>query len=298
MSYRSLWRALARQFAPQFPSGSQRLFDIRELARTERERNEAVIRGLCSNAYLGNNTALCRVLGRYSMFVDTNDLGFSSHMLLSGFWEMWVTETMVARVRPGMHVVDCGANLGYFTLVMSDLVGAAGHVDAFEPNPAIAERLGKTIELNGFLDRTTMHQAALSRSNGDAVLQVPPREPKNAYMCAVPLRPEDLSVTIPTQRLDALANADRIDLIKIDVEGAEEDVWAGMQGILDQRRPLAVILEFASDRYVDPPGFLDEILSHGFAVEWIDYVLGPVPTTRDDILRRPGNIDQMLVFTR
>ena len=295
----SLIGAVKRAIRPPMatPDG-KRLFDITRLEPSHRDRNQAIIRGLCDNAYLGNNSSLCRVLGRYSMFVDTTDLGFSSHMLLSGYWEMWVTEVFVTRVRPGMHVVDCGANLGYFTLIMADLVGETGRVDAFEPNPAIAAKLAKTIEVNGYLGRTAVHRAALGQSSGEAILQIPPHEPKNAYLSPVPARAEDLAATIPTLRLDELPGADTIDLIKIDVEGAEENVWAGMQGILDTPRPLTIILEFAAARYADPGGFVDRILSGGFSSALIDYEAGVVPTTREEILARPPHIDQMLIFTR
>lgn len=275
-----------------------RLFRLRKLNYMSRQRNEAVIRSMCANAYLGEATSVCRVLGRYLMFVDTRDRGFSTHMLLNGYWELWVTEAIVKRLRAGMHAVDCGANLGYFTLIMADLVGASGRVDAFEPNPAIAEKLLRSVDVNGFLDRTTVYQAALSDTVGEAELHVPPADPKNAYLSTHKVRPEDLSVTIPTMRLDDLPDAGTIDLIKIDVEGAEENLWAGMQAILDSGRPLTVILEFAAARYGNPAAFLDRILSHGFTCELIDEDEGVIPATRASILSRPAHLDQMLIFSR
>lgn len=299
MTPKSLLRRLKRAMgAPTSAPVGQGLLDVRSLVPATRARNEAFIRGACVNAYLGDHGSLCRILARYSMFVDTTDLGFSSHMLLSGYWEMWVTEAIVARIRPGMHAVDVGANLGYFTLIMADLVGPTGRVDAFEPNPAIAEKLTKSVEVNGYLSRTTIHQAALGNVAGEVTLHIPPSEPKNAYLGAASILPDHLSVTIPSLRLDELDSADTIDLIKIDVEGAEEHVWSGMQGILDSGRPLTVLLEFAACRYADAGGFIDRIMSHGFSAELIDYSAGVVPTTREEILSRPGDVDQMLIFSR
>ncbi len=298
ISLSNLWTRITKTPSARRLNLGKSLFDLRRLATAPRDHNEALIRRLCTNAYLGDRTSVCRVLGRYSMFVDTSDIGFSTHMLLSGYWEMWVTEAIVARVRPGMHVVDCGANLGYFTLVMADLVGPSGHVDAFEPNPVIADKLAKSIDVNGFLGHTSVHRAALSNVAGEAVLQVPVGEPKNAYMSPTPARAEDVAYAIPTLRLDALPNAGTIDLIKIDVEGAEELVWGGMQGIFDNGRPLTVIIEFAATRYSDPRGFLDRIASHGFSSELIDPDAGVIPTSADEILSRPGDVDQMLIFTR
>lgn len=300
---RSLYRALRglshHSADSRLPAGAHPIFTLSDLGHFPRVRNEAVIRGLCANAYLGENTSLCRVLGRYSMFVDTRDVGFSSHMLLSGFWEMWVTEAIVPRVKPGMRVVDCGANLGYFSLIMADLVGPAGHLDAFEPNPDIASRLSRTLLVNGFLDRSTVHVAALSDSKGETLLHRPDGEPKNAFVLDVPFDREDISsIQVPMLRLDELPDAEAIDLIKIDVEGAEERVWAGMERILEGDRPLTIILEFATCRYVDPGAFIDRITARGFALERIDPFVGVRATTREEIMEHSPVIDQMLVLSR
>jgi hypothetical protein len=118
--------------APEYVSDLVSALDLKREART---LNEATIRSLCHSAYLGDNTALCRVLGRYKMYVDSQDFGLSPHLMLDGYWEMWVTEALVSLVRPGMVVADIGANLGYYALLLADLVGDAGMVHAFELTP-------------------------------------------------------------------------------------------------------------------------------------------------------------------
>ena len=78
------------------------------LARPEAE---AACQARCQTAYLGEKTALCRVLGKYLMYVDSTDLSLAPHLLLNGFWEMWITEAVVRALRPGWNCVDVGANL-------------------------------------------------------------------------------------------------------------------------------------------------------------------------------------------
>lgn len=57
------------------------------------------------------------------MFVDTDDLSLSMHLISEGYWEFWLTEVVAKLVKPGMTAVDIGANLGYFSLMMGELVG-------------------------------------------------------------------------------------------------------------------------------------------------------------------------------
>ena len=272
------------------------LFDIAELTQRPRYVNEAIVRSLCYNAYLGQDNALCRVLGRYHMFIDTADVGLSSHLLTHGYWEMWHTEAMVDLIKPGMTAVDVGANLGYFTLLMGELVGSEGRVHAFEPNPAIAERLRNSVDINGFGTRSVIHEMALSNSSGEAELIIPRHEPKNGHI--VPLRPSTDGTRITTIRLDAVPELLSADFMKIDVEGAEELVWQGMGGLLKSSRPLTVILEFTLGRYKDPKAFIGEMTRYGFTTEVIDPWQGIVPIDQDWLLSRPPAEDQLVVLRR
>ncbi len=137
------------------------IYDIWRILSYPRAHVESEIRALCSTAYLGDNDALCRILGRYKMYVDTRDVGIASHLMLEGYWEMWVTAAMMQCVRRGSVVADVGANLGYFTLLLADLTGAEGRVLSFEPNVNLASRLRRSIAVNGFSGFTDFHQIAL-----------------------------------------------------------------------------------------------------------------------------------------
>ena len=273
------------------------LFVLDDLRSRPRAFNQALIRSLCANAYVGEGTVLCRVLGRYKMFVDAADLGLSSHLMLDGYWEMWLTEAIAAAVRPGMVVADIGANLGYFSLLMADLVGEEGRVHAFEPNPPIADRLAKSVTLNGFDDRARVHQVALGAEEGQPlVLYVPAGEPKNAHITAVPEGPG--RIALHSRRLDGFAELAEVAVIKIDAEAAERDIWRGMAAILAARRPLTIFMEFASARYADPGEFLDEIVAEGFSLAVLTFKEGVAERTKQQILDAPANIDQMLVLRR
>ena len=274
------------------------LFNLRNLQIGRRRNNQRQIRQLCTNAYLGDHTSLCRVLGRYKMFVDTRDVGLATHLLLDGFWEMWLTEALSAVVKPGMVVADIGANLGYYSLLMAELVGADGMVHAFEPNPAIADLMWKSCDVNGFGDRVRLHRDPLGCEDGKPVaLIVPANEPKNAHITPHLAAPGAVALT--TRRFDAIPDLLDVDVVKIDAEAAEYDIWRGMAGRLDRiDKPFTIFMEFASIRYEDPQAFLAEVEAHGFTLAVVTLDDGIVPGTREQILAAPPAIDQMLMLRR
>ena len=236
-----------------------RLFEPHDLRLGRRAANERIIRGACNVAYCGDHTALCRVLGRYKAYVDTTDVALSSHLMLEGYWEMWVAEALYDLIRPGMVVADIGANVGYFSLLMAELVGPTGRVHAFEPNPRLAGLVEKSLLVNGFSRWASIHQTALGDEDGQTVtLVVPPTMPMNAYMLSPGTDHPD-GVSVPLSRLDGREDWQEIQLAKIDVEGAEELIWSGLQGLLDSGRLRTVVLEFNPHRYKDPIGFLDRL---------------------------------------
>lgn len=272
------------------------IYDIWRLLHHPRTFNEAEIRALCRTAYCGDHIALARVLGRYKMFVDTRDIGISSHLMLDGFWEMWVTEAMLRTVRRGSTVIDVGANLGYYTLLLADLTGAEGRVLAFEPNPELAERTRRSVEMNGYAPFTAVHHCALGSEEGHVAMEVMAHQPGGGRVHALDgtIGPD----AVPLRRLDSFPDALNAEFIKIDVEGFEQQVWRGMTGILAGGQPLTIFMEFTVSRYPDPRGFLAEILHEGFTLEIIDYAAGIRPITVDEIFAQPHNIDHMLCFRR
>jgi FkbM family methyltransferase len=275
------------------------LFDLGALLSKPRTENEAVIRGLCNVAYLGEDTALARALGRYKMFVDTSDVGFSSHLMLDGYWEMWVTEEICRRIRPGMIVADIGANLGYFSLLMAELVGPEGAVHAFEPNPRMAERLRMSLDVNGFGARSTIHEIALGATDGEPMtFVIPPHEPKNAHLTPFNGTLPAGGTLLHTGRLDSIPESARIEFAKIDVEGAEELIWSGAERLLQGNALRTVVLEFTAGRYQDAAAFLDRVLAPGFALSYIDPWQGVTAISQEALLARNPSEDVMLLLER
>lgn len=255
------------------------------------------IRRRAASAYLGDHLALARVLGRYKMYVDTRDRSVSAHLMLDGQWELWVTRALRRCLRPGMVVADVGANLGYFSIFMADRVGDGGHVHAFEPNRDMAGLLRRSAQVNGLADRITLHETALGEEDGKP-MELVQREGEPGGAAIWPPSDPPLGRPLRLRRLDAIPGMERIELIKIDAEGAEPAIWAGMAGLLAGPALRTVFVEFTAGHYADPASFLAALTAAGFGLSRVDQRRGVVATTPAEVLARPAAQDLMLVLTR
>ena len=233
-----------------------------DLAHADRATVERAIRSRVQTLYLGGGRMLARVLGRHKMFLHTSDRGFACHVAMDGFWEIWLTQFLARTLKPGMTAVDVGANYGYYTLLFAEAVTRGGRVLAIEPNPSASDLLQETVLLNGFAGHTTVLRTALGPPGvSQHRLFVPFGEPKNALLVDHGDYSGGETILVPVTTLDTVA-ADfaRVDLIKIDAEGAEIGIVAGMREVIRRHRP-KLVLEFNAARYADPRGFLDELLA-------------------------------------
>ncbi|MCZ3379849.1 FkbM family methyltransferase [Rhizobium sp. AG207R] len=281
---------------------SSALLHLHELMAFDRHQAETAILQRVNSAYLGNHTALVRVLGRYKLYVDTRDRGFGSHVLLDGFWEIWLTLFCARNVKRGMTAIDVGANFGYYSLLLAELVGTRGELIAVEPNPHAADFLRRSVELNGLLGRTRIETSALGATISDeASLYVPHNEPKNALIVSELFQPraqDGVVIKVPLTTLDEMsASCSRVDFIKIDAEGAEEVILEGMAETIARHKPMLVV-EFNPARYADASGFLERLAGIYGAMRRLDFSGEAVPITSEDLLSKYGADDSLLVLSR
>lgn len=288
----SLSSAIIPEAAPPLPGS---ILSLAELRSPDRYRIERACRTAAQVVYLGDHVALSRVLSRYKAYLDTRDRGFAAHLMLDGYWEMWLTQFVARLIEPGMHVVDVGANFGYYSLLMADLVGRTGHLFAVEPNPAAVAMLARTLELNGFSKRSTIVAAAAGAGEGMGRLLVPDGEPKNAMLvgdCA--LQDGAISVAVPVRRLDLLlADAPRVDFLKIDAEGAEEDVIVGLSETIERWRP-RMVLEFNPGRCREPQALLARLRTFYPVLQLLNYDAHIAPAGDTELLDPTDHEDRLI----
>lgn len=226
--------------------------------------NEAGFSARTNPVYLGNDTLICRILGRYKFFVHGSDTGIAPHLLLDGVWEIWITEFVARNIAPGSKCIDIGANYGYYTVLMGSLTGKTGYVTAIEPNPAMTPFLERNILVNKLRAFVKIDSRAISDESEKHVhFYCPKSEPKNAKIVdnevakILNARGENI-VKVKTLALNDLNHTD-IGFIKVDVEGAEDKFWYGSKDFLYRNPNAIVLLEFNPRRVKYPKEVLDDI---------------------------------------
>jgi FkbM family methyltransferase len=162
----------------------------------------------------------------------------SRMVYLYGDWESPVTQTLRKEIHPGMTTLDIGAHIGFYTLIMAQNVGKDGRVFAFEPNPEVQGYLRENILQNGY-PNVIVCPVALFREEGFGVMKG-----HDSLIASLSPLPVESGGKIPMRVYDRIAaplGIGRVDLIKMDVEGAELDILFGMKELLERDHPSLVI---------------------------------------------------------
>lgn len=177
------------------------------------------------------------------------ELDLNGHMGSQIFWygsySRHQLRLMNRILRPGMTVMDVGANAGEVTLFAAKRVGPAGRVFSFEPLDAMADRLSLNVAMN-HLEQVEVVRLGLSDFDGEVPIYSAAEtfhdgtrhEGLGTIYAAGPRTEELQRITLTTADGWASANElDRLDVMKIDVEGAELPVIRGAIGLIEEHRP-------------------------------------------------------------
>lgn len=205
------------------------------------------------------------------MLVNSHDEGIARQLLIKGIYEEEETHFFLEWLRPGMAVLDIGANFGYFTLLASSAVGREGRVFAFEPEPANFALLEKNIALNAY-PQARAFATALSDRAGTVRLFTDSANLGNPSFSAENVPPSSPHVDVPTVTLDELLASEHdapkhFDLLKMDVQGAEALVIEGAMELLKRDHP-TLLIEFwpngLRNMGSDPGAFIETLGSLGY----------------------------------
>lgn len=218
------------------------------------------------------------------LFLNRDDPAISAALAM-GAYERRETDLFRGLVRPGMVVLDVGANLGLYTVVAARLAGPAGRVIAFEPDAENVALLRRNVEANG-LATVVCERIALSDREGDVSLHVSP-DNKGEHTILPGVLDGATTATVRATTVDRYLAAHgiaRLDLVKVDIQGAEPIVLDGMGDTLRRDRPV-LFLEFYPHGIRkagrDPLAMLRTLESHGYRLAHVDQMTGAVRPVGD-----------------
>lgn len=227
-----------------------------------------------------------RLLGRDSSAADTEiappELGGLRLAVPGGYagvygsgYEPAVTQAIMRLVQPGMVCADVGAHIGFFAFLMAHRVGSEGRVIAFEANEGNAAYVRRSAELNAGSANVELRHAAVTdgatptielfpgRSGGEMEWTISRQFAEREDSKPTTRR----AVTVPTVRLDdVFAPGERLDVVKMDIEGGEAVALPGAGRVLSEQRPVFVV-EF--HREVGWPG-IEHLIAAGYRFEDLD----------------------------
>lgn len=157
-------------------------------------------------------------------------------ILFTGVYEKETNWVLEKHIQAGDVVLEAGANSGTETLLISRLVGNDGTVHAFEPVPHVASKLQRNLELNA-IENVAVNRLALGESMKEITFFIlPETHPNQGMGSKVVQNAAGTEINVQQVTLDSL-NLDRLDFLKMDVQGAERDILKGARETIRELRP-------------------------------------------------------------
>jgi FkbM family methyltransferase len=207
--------------------------------------------------YLFKANVYRRLLGRrhikkrihgYWMYLDTLDRGIGRTLILFGRREEDHRIILQKVLKPGMTVLDIGANIGYYAMMERDLVGPEGRIIAVEPASANIAMLKRNVALNGHENIDFFHMAISDRDGSQELLISPFSNLHSFHVRTDAKRQTGETEEVETRTVPSLmAEFGQPDLLRMDVEGHEVEVFNGMIEAIE-RGELAPMIVFETHR--------------------------------------------------
>jgi FkbM family methyltransferase len=191
----------------------------------------------------------------YRMKIDMQDNVITPYLFVHGCWEPYESQLMTTLLRPGMTVIDIGAHVGYYSLLAARVVGSTGRVISFEPSPGNFDLLVNNIRLNRLGTVIQAENAAVGDVCGELDLYLSSYNTGDHRMYSTLSDDDEIfnagalrqRVRVAVLALDEYLderNISKVDIVKIDVQGAEMDVFSGMKKTFLRNPQLLLFTEF------------------------------------------------------
>jgi FkbM family methyltransferase len=226
--------------AARYLYGSLRLFYLRHVRKGEQ--------------------TICKI-NDYSMLTFINRPGLAEELIRIGRHEKITSREIRKRLQPGDHVIDLGANIGYYAIMEALRVGTGGRVYAIEPVPENYDLLIKNIKLNKVEHIVQSYQLAIGNVKSTGLMNISKYMSQHSFLShsqknvigliEVPMIP--FKDFIEEERIDL----DRLSLVRMDIEGFEAKILPDIIKIVKGRKNISLEIEFH-------PLEIDKIPGHSF----------------------------------
>jgi FkbM family methyltransferase len=204
----------------------------------------------------------------------------SSKAFVFGTYEREVISALQRIVQPDWVVVDIGAHIGYFALLLAKLVGPRGRVIAFEPLPANFRVLSENVRMNG-CSNVVLENRAVAATSGSMSLR---SNDSNRLTYTASLVHGQPIVEVEAVSLDDYTSGlqERIHLVMMDVEGVEAAVLQGMRSILQRDLPILLVELHSFDQTGESHPALQELQFMDYSIQYLE-----APGSQVHILAQP-----------
>jgi len=215
--------------------------------------------------------------------------GMAKLLGIKGSYEEETTKLFSEILKEEMTVLDLGANIGYYSLLAGKQIGEKGKVFAFEPWHESFSLLQKNIEVNGFKNIIPVAKAVSNQCGRQKLFLA---SDPGQHSLGGDANCESVEVDVTSVDEFVREQNISVDLVKMDVEGAEMSVLEGMAETISKNPHIRIITEFVPGHLelnnCSPSAFLEKLFSYGFKL----YVINDEKHTRE--LMTPDNTDDFI----
>ncbi len=214
-----------------------------------------------------------KIQGSY-MLLNLADEGISKELLLTGVHEKNSTLFFKNSIQKGMHVLDIGANIGYYALIASRIIGKTGRIYAFEPSPFNFNILKINMLLNDKASIFDLHNAAIGSKDSVGTFYIYSKRNMSSFVKRKEEKGVKIigSVDVKVIKLDSFVKNKKIDYLRMDVEGYEAEILKGMKKLLSRKdKPKGMFIEIHSELLhsfgTNAEKFVKDLVSYGYKVK-------------------------------
>jgi FkbM family methyltransferase len=261
--------------------------------------------------YVGNNRVLMKIVvgGRnMAFYVEADDRLLSPGFIITGAYETDLTDYLLSGLKPDSHCIDVGSNFGYFTCLMGAFA-PKGRTIGVEVDHKVYQLARDNVFINNLQGHATMVHAAASDSDADMTLYRRTNRSGNTSIANYGEafteylgEPPTESFVVKGVRVDDLATQlqNRVDFMKVDVEGAEPLVFAGAEKTIAAHPNLKIVMEWSPGQITQAGFEISAFLAQLAALDLKAFDLhvdGLMPLSFDEIANIPYRAGIVLTRT-